>query len=102
MNEQLSLTEIGRIYGVSSHVAGRWLKGLGLRTDSGQPSRQAFTEGYVAQRPSRQPGTYYYVWYAKKTTSLLDAMRYPRVLGQEVLDADEDAICKPVDLSGPN
>ena len=29
MNEYLSITDIGRIYGVSSNVAGRWLKGLG-------------------------------------------------------------------------
>ncbi len=78
MNDYLSITDIGRIYGVSSHVAGRWLKGLGLRTESGQPSAQAFNEKYVSHRPSRHPGTFYYVWHAGKTTAILDGMQYPR------------------------
>ena len=43
--------------GVSSHVVGKWLKGLDLRTESGQPSTTAFNEGYVARCPRRQPGT---------------------------------------------
>ena len=80
MNEYLSLTELGRIYGVSSHVVGKWLKGLGLRASDGSPSAQAFNEKYVSQRPSRQPGTYYHVWHAQKTTDLLDAMQYPRAV----------------------
>jgi hypothetical protein len=84
MNEYLSITEMGRIYGVSSHVAGRWLKGLGLRTESGQPSTQAFNEKYVSQRPSRYPGTFYYVWHAGKTTAILDGMCYPRAVHDPV------------------
>ena len=84
MNDYLSLTDIGRIYGVSSHVAGRWLKGLGLRTESGEPSKQAFNEKYVSQRPSRHPGTFYYVWHAAKTTAILDGMCYPRAVRDSV------------------
>jgi hypothetical protein len=78
VNEFLSLTELGQLYGVTSHVIGKWLKGLGLRTADGRPSRDAFAEGYVSQRPSRQPGTYYWVWHGDKTTGRLDGMRYPR------------------------
>jgi hypothetical protein len=78
MNDFLSLTDLGKLYGVSSHQVGRWLKGLGLRTESGQPTVQAFNENYVAQRSSRQPGTFFYVWHARKTTELLDGMCYPR------------------------
>ncbi len=78
MNEYLSLTELGRLYGVSSHVVGRWLKGLGLRTQDGRPSPEAFAQSYVTQRPSRQPGTYFWIWHADKTTGILDGMRYPR------------------------
>jgi len=85
MNEYLSLTELGRIYGVSSHQVGKWLKGLGLRTDSGSPSAEAFREKYVAQRPSRQPQTFFYVWDRERTTALLDGMCYPRA----VFDPDE-------------
>lgn len=82
MDEFLSLTEFGQIYGVSSHVVGKWLKGLGLRTESGQPSADAFREKYVAQRSSTQPGTFFYVWHRARTTSLLDAMQYPRAVSE--------------------
>jgi hypothetical protein len=78
MDEYLSLTELCQLYGVSSHVVVRWLKGLRLRTQDGRPSPEAFTQGYVAQRPSRQPGTYFWVWHAERTLALLDGMRYPR------------------------
>ena len=80
MIDHLSLTELGRLYGVSSHVVGRWLKGLGLRTQDGRPSPEAHAQGYVAQRPSRQPGTYFWIWHAAKTTAILDGMRYPRAI----------------------
>ena len=80
MDNYLSLTELGRIYGVSSHVVGKWLKRLGLRTESGQPSAEAFRDGCVSQRPSTQPGTCFYVWQRTRTTLLLDAMQYPRAV----------------------
>lgn len=84
MNDYLSITEICRIYGVSSHVVGRWFKGLGLRTESGQPSIQAFNERYVSQRTGRYPGTFFYVWHAEKTTAILDGMCYPRAIHDSV------------------
>ncbi len=74
----LSLTDLGKLYGVSSHVVGRWLKELGLRTEDGRPSSDAFEQDYVSQHPSRRPGTYFYVWDAQKTTAILDGLGYPR------------------------
>jgi hypothetical protein len=82
--EYLSLTEIGRLYGVSSHTVGKWLKDLCLRTEDGRPSRDAFHQGYVSQRPSRVPGTYFYVWHAGKTTAILDMMEYRRAKVEDV------------------
>jgi len=67
-----SQTEIGELYEVSSHVVGRWLKALGLRTDDGRPSQKAFDEHFVAQRSSRGEGTYFWVWHRERTTELLD------------------------------
>ena len=100
MDEFLSLTELGKLYGVSSHVVGRWLKGLGLRTESGQPIAQAFNEKYVSQRPSSQPNTYFYVWHEAKNNRtarrhVLSAGRHDaqqRSIGQELLDADGQVI----------
>jgi hypothetical protein len=79
----LSLTELGKLYGVSSHQVGKWLKGLGLRTEGNDPSELAFEGGFVDRRPSTQPGTYYYVWHEQKTTEILDKMGYPRAKQQE-------------------
>ena len=82
MDDFLSLTELGKMYGVSSHKIGKWLRDLGLRTEEGRPSRMAFSGGFVAQRPSRGIGTYYYVWNASKTRELFDE-KGCRLAGQE-------------------
>jgi hypothetical protein len=78
MDDFLSQTELGEIYGVTSHKIGKWLRGLGLRDENGKPTARAFQEGFVKQRPSTQPGTYFYVWHKAKTTEQLDGMCYPR------------------------
>jgi hypothetical protein len=78
MNDYMTMTQIGKLYGVSSHKIGKWLRGLGLRDADGTPSAEAFNDNFVVQRPSRQPGTYFYVWNRALTTALLDAMQYPR------------------------
>lgn len=54
----LSLTELGKLYGVSGHNIGKWLVSVGLRTPAKKPNSRAFREGYVEQRGSTQPGTY--------------------------------------------
>lgn len=78
MPEFLSLTELGRLYGVSRVMIGDWLVDLGLRTTDKKPSRAAFDGGFVDQRPSTQPMTYYWVWDAKKTCQLLDGAGHRR------------------------
>jgi hypothetical protein len=77
--EFVTLTYLGRLYGVSSHKVGKWLKGLGLRTDAGQPSERAFQQGLVERWESTQPGTYFYAWHQSKVTKLLADMEYKRV-----------------------
>jgi hypothetical protein len=83
-DEYLSQTELGKHFGVSSHVVGRWLREIGLRTPTGKPTSRAFDEGLVAQRPSRGIGTYFYVWQSGN-------------IGQEILDADGNVIAWTVD-----
>ena len=83
MPEFLSLTELGRLYGVTRNKVGQWLVDLGLRTKEKKPSRAAFDGGFVDQRPSTQPATYFYVWHAEKTTRLLDGAGYRRADQQE-------------------
>lgn len=78
MNEYLSLRDLGKLYGVSSHEVGKWLKNLGLRNETGYPTTEAIKDGLVKKAPSKQPGTYFWVWNTSKTTEILDNMCYPR------------------------
>jgi hypothetical protein len=83
MSEFLSLTELGHLYAVSRNKVGQWLVDLGLRTNEKKPSRAAFDGGFVGERPSTQPATYFYVWHAEKTCELLDGAGFPRADRQE-------------------
>jgi hypothetical protein len=83
MSEFLSLTELGQVYGVSRNKVGQWLVDLGLRTADKKPSAKAFNEGFVDQRDSTQPGTYFWVWNGQKTCQLLDEAGYMRAEQQE-------------------
>lgn len=76
--EYLSLTEIAAIFGATSHQVGRWLKQVGLRTESGSPSRAAFDGDFVSRRESTNPGTYFYTWHSERTMGVLDALECPR------------------------
>ena len=77
MNTFITLTELGEIYGVSAREVGRWLKGLRLREEDGQPSRAAHDQRLVLERELRHGG-YFYLWHKDKTCALLDGMQYPR------------------------
>jgi len=71
INEYLSQTELGKLFGVSSHTIGRWLTAAGLRGPDGKPSLHGWE--YVSQRPSTNPGTYFNVWHREKTVRLLES-----------------------------
>lgn len=83
MPEFLSLTELGQIYGVSRNKVGEWLIDLGLRTREKKPSKMAFDAGFVEQRLSTQPGTYYWTWSGQKTCKFLDEAGHRRAAPQE-------------------
>ncbi len=70
-NEYSSQTELGKLFGVSSHTIGRWLWEAGLRDSDGKPT--AWGWEYVSQRPSTNPGTYFNVWHREKTVKLLES-----------------------------
>jgi hypothetical protein len=70
MNEEfLSQTELGKLYGVSSHMIGRWLTDAGLRGRNGKPCGEGWN--FVTTRTSTNVGTFFYVWNRTKTTALL-------------------------------
>jgi hypothetical protein len=72
--EYMSLTQIGQVFGTTSHQVGRWLLKLGLRTQTKQgmkPSAEAFEGGYVKDVPSRGQG-YVWAWHSEKTVTALE------------------------------
>lgn len=78
----LCMTELGRFYGISGKRMGQRLTKIGLRTERREPSHMAREGGYVRQRPSTNPGTFYYVWHVEKTMQLLEQHGY-RVVGRK-------------------
>ncbi len=77
--EHVNLTQLGSLFGVSSHKAGEWLVQVGLRTDRKKPSRTAFEGKYVTTGPSRGEGTYAWVWHTEKTVKALEEAGHKRV-----------------------
>lgn len=68
--EFLTQTQLGRLFGSSSHEVGRWLKELGLRDFTGKPTEGAHDGGFCTTAPSGETG-FHYVWKAEKTVALL-------------------------------
>lgn len=79
MNDYITMKEIGRLFGISSHVVGRALKELGHRTHDGRPSGQAFAERMVDQKWTADQANYLWAWHAEKTCTILERAGYSRV-----------------------
>lgn len=75
MSDHLSQTDLGKLFGVSSHVIGKWLGDCGLRNEFKKPSKRAFEEGFVntAGTGREVVGSYFYVWHKAKTVAALKA-----------------------------
>jgi len=74
----MTLTQIGELFGVTSHQVGKWLVEIGLRTSDKRPSAEAFDGGYVEQRPSRNQG-YNWCWDSAKTVEALEKAGHRRI-----------------------
>jgi hypothetical protein len=68
-----SMRSLGAMLGVSSHVVGRVLKGLGLRTPDGQPSPAAKESGLVTQAEGPQHWIKLWLWHEERTLAILEA-----------------------------
>ncbi len=90
----MTQTQLGKLFGVSSHVVGRWLVEVGLRTDRGRPSVRAHREGYCETAPSHGNG-YHWAWDAAKTVTALETAGHRRVS-----PAPNDLV-EPPRLTGP-
>lgn len=95
--EHMSLTQIGEVFGTTSHQVGRWLTQIGLRYESKQgkkPSRDAYAGGFVKDVPSRNQG-YCWVWHVEKTVKALEGA------GHKVAIQPGHELLAPCRLNGP-
>ncbi|HMP03152.1 MAG TPA: hypothetical protein PKD86_00370 [Gemmatales bacterium] len=91
----LTQTQIGSLFGESSHKIGKWLVELGLRDEkSKKPTNEAHRGGYCETAPSGQVG-YHWVWNAEKTVERL------RQANHRLLSDLPEELVEPPTLTGP-
>lgn len=90
----LTQTQLGQLFGVSSHVIGKWLSEVGLRGQGNRPTDKARREGYCG-KAAAGPSGFHWVWVAGKTVAALQAAGHAIVA-----DPPEDLI-EPPTLEGP-
>lgn len=91
----LTQTQLGQLFGVSSHVIGDWLTLIGLRDKkTKKPSREAHRGGYCETAPSGSSG-YHWAWQAEKTVAALTEA------GHELVEGLPDDLVYPPALEGP-
>ncbi|MDY0168577.1 MAG: hypothetical protein RBS80_18655 [Thermoguttaceae bacterium] len=77
--EYWTMREIGTLFGATSHKVGKTLKDLGLRTQEGKPSTNAFEQGFVEQRWADDSPVYLWAWHKEKITALLEKAGFEKV-----------------------
>lgn len=95
--EYMSLTQIGDIFGTTSHKVGRWLVKIGLRYEGKQglrASKKAHDEGYVKD-VGTGGGGYMWAWHTEKTVKALEDA------GHEVVIQPGHDLLAPCRLNGP-
>lgn len=91
----LTQTQLGKLFGATSHDVGKWLVHCGLK-DSGtkKPTRQAHNEQCCDTAPSGQ-SNYSWEWVAEKTVKRLISAGHP--LATEL----PPGLIEPPELVGP-
>lgn len=83
----LTQTQLGQLFGATSHQIGRWLADVGLRDDN-KPTPRAFDGDYCVAVPSRGQG-YHYAWRPERAVPLLEQAGHELVfpLPSDLVDA---------------
>lgn len=92
--EFMTLTQLGQLFGVTSHQLGRWLVDIGLRNEKKRPSQKAFDGDYCKTGPSRGEG-YNWIWHTEKTVQALTSA------GHKMVSPPPLDLVEPPRLVGP-
>ena len=92
--EYMTQTQLGQLFGVSSHKIGRWLVAIGLRTEDKRPSDGAHHGGFCTTAPSGTSG-YRWVWNSQKTVQALQEA------GHTLVSDAPSELVEPSALNGP-
>ena len=91
----LTQTQLGSLFGASSHEIGKWLTDVGLRDKkTKKPTNEAHRGGFCETAPSGQVG-YHWVWHAEKTVTAL------RENGHRLSETLPNELVTPPELTGP-
>lgn len=90
----MTQTQLGDLFGVTSHKIGQWLKDIGLRDADGKPSDEAHREGYCKQAPSG-PSGYHWVWNSEQTVAAF------RETGHQLVPNPPQKLVAAAILNGP-
>jgi hypothetical protein len=93
----MTLSQLGSLFGVTSHKVGKWLMDIGLRTTEGRPSRRAHQEKFVETAPSRNQG-YVWAWHAESTVAALEEAGHRRVSPAPLDLVEPPALVAPFSL----
>ncbi len=74
----MTLTQLGSLFGTTSHQVGKWLVQIGLRTTNGKPSQEAFKGKFCETTPSHGQG-YHWAWVVDRTVAALERAGHQRV-----------------------
>jgi hypothetical protein len=91
----LTQTQLGSLFGASSHEVGKWLVAVGLRDKkTKKPTDAAHRGGFCETAPSGQVG-YHWVWESQKTSAAL------RAAGHRLAESLPEQLVVPPELIGP-
>lgn len=90
----MNQTQLGKLFGVSSHIIGGWLRSLGLRDEDGKPTQEAHDGDFCKSAPSG-PTNHYWVWNSQKTVeAFIEA-------GHRLVPNPPQNLVRPAILHGP-
>ena len=69
----LTQTQLGKLFGVSSHTIGRWLKEVGLRRPDGEPTQKAIDGGIAVSVTLDGDAHSFWGWAKGPTIRILEA-----------------------------